>query len=344
MTIPDQIAGDLYLFVGSQNRPLEGGLKRRGQSHPRADWESGRLRLNQQHCVVEHNDPRRHATITGSGNLGYSADWPGWAARKTEQALGEPVAVTMVADVGRSQPPRPNSDAACGQTGHPSCDSDKLDTYSRVLLPFITDAVAKATPVGSDTIGNREVFTREPGTNAALLAASYGGATPLNGYSAYRGELPPWLTGNVLGTFVSAHRVGDLLFTAAPGEAYPDIRFGVQRSVSGYSKAFTFGLANDQLGYLIAPTSEYPWITASNPGNDNALFNVSATYGDHVLCTQTSSAVAIGFKATGETAPYGADANPPACPAYDVADQVPMGPAPQQPWPWGDGVTGPPGP
>jgi hypothetical protein len=69
-----------------------------------------------------------HATTTGSGNRGYSADWPGWAARKTEQALGEPVAVTMVADVGRSQPPRPNSDAKCGQAGHPSCDADKLDT------------------------------------------------------------------------------------------------------------------------------------------------------------------------------------------------------------------------
>jgi hypothetical protein len=59
-----------------------------------------------------------HATTTGSGNLLYSADWPGWVARKTEQALGEPVAVTMVADVGRSQPPRPFSASPCG-TGLP---------------------------------------------------------------------------------------------------------------------------------------------------------------------------------------------------------------------------------
>src|SRR5207253_7644492 len=75
-----------------------------------------------------------HATSTGSGNLGYSADWPGWAARKTEQALGEPVAVTMVADVGRSQPPRPITDKDCNQPGHIGCEADKLDTYSRVLL------------------------------------------------------------------------------------------------------------------------------------------------------------------------------------------------------------------
>jgi hypothetical protein len=245
----------------------------------------------------------------------------------------------MVADVGRSQPPRPHSDPACGQAGHPSCDADQLDTYSRVLLPFVVDAVSHAKPVGSDRIANRELFTREAATNAALLAASVSGETPANGYGAYRGTTPPWATGTVIGTFVSSHRVGDLLFTAAPGEAYPDIRFGVQKSVTGYSKAFTFGLANDQLGYLIAPTSEYPWITLSNPGNDNALFNVSATYGDHVLCSQTAAAAAVGFAKTGEPFPYGADANPPACPAYDVADLVPMGPAPQQPWLFGDGTT-----
>ena len=285
-----------------------------------------------------------HATITDSSNLGYSADWPGWAARKTEADLHEPVAVTMVADVGRSQPPRPNSDPKCGQAGHPSCDADKLDTYSRVLLPFIRSAVSGSSPISSDRIANREVFTREPATNPALLAASEGGVVPVTGYSAFRSDLPPWVTGTVIGTFVSAHRLGNLLLTAAPGEAYPDIRSGVEKSVTGYSKVFTFGLANDQLGYLIAPTSEYPWITASNPGNDNALFNVSATYGDHVLCTQTAAATALGFKATGATQPYGADANPPACAVSNAADLVPMGPAPQQPWPFGDGIPGPPGP
>jgi len=285
-----------------------------------------------------------HADVAGSSNLGYTADWPGWIARKTEQAFGESVAVTMVADVGRSQPPRPNTDANCNQPGHLNCEVDKLDTYTRILLPFVGGAAATATPVKSDVIANREVFTREVGTNPALLAASYGGFTPFTGYSAFRSNIPPWVSGNVLGTFVSSHRVGDLLLNAAPGEAYPDIRFGVMRSVEGYSKAFTFGLANDQLGYLIAPTTEYPWITGSNPGNDNALFNVSVTYGDHVLCSETSTAAAIGFAKTGELMPYGPDANPPACPVYDVADVVPMGPAPQEPWLFGDGVAGPPGP
>jgi hypothetical protein len=73
---------------------------------------------------------------------------------------------------------------------------------------------------------------------------------------------------------------------------------------------FTFGLANDQLGYLIAPASEYPWITYSNPGNDTADPN-----------------------------PYGPGAVQPECAPLTASDSVPMGPAPQQPWRFGDGTA-----
>jgi hypothetical protein len=201
----------------------------------------------------------------------------------------------------------------------------------------VTGAVAHAQTITSTVIDNREVFTRHAATNALLLAAGVTSELPINGYGAFRGSAPPWVTGTLVGTFVSVHRVGDVLLTAAPGEAYPDIRFGVERSVTGYSRVFTFGLANDQLGYLIGPTTEYPWITASNPGNDNALFNVSPDYGDHVLCTQTAAAVAVGFAPTRTNASYGTRANPPLCAVYNASDLVPMGPAPQPPWPWGDG-------
>jgi hypothetical protein len=280
-----------------------------------------------------------HATVMGSSNTLYSPDWPGRVATATELALGEPVAVPMVADVGRSQPPRPHSDPQCDQAGHPTCNADQLATYTRLLAPWVTQAVATATPVHGSGVGGSEVLTREEGTNGALLGASYSGEVPVRGYGAYRSSTPPWLTGSVLGTFVSAHRIGDVLLTAAPGEAYPDIRFGVQQSVRGMQSFFTFGLANDQLGYLIAPMSEYPWITGSSPGNDNALFNVSAQYGDHVMCTQTALAESLGFAATGNAAPYGANAPAPNCTALTATDVLPTGPTPQQPWPFGDGQT-----
>jgi nucleoid-associated protein YgaU len=280
-----------------------------------------------------------HATVMGGGNVLYSADWPGRVARATEAALNEPVAVTMVADVGRSQPPRPHSNPNCGQAGQESCDVDQLDTYTHLLAPWVVQAVATATPVQGSGVAGSEVMTREAGTNGALIGVSYTGEVPARGYGAYRAATPPWFTGTVVGTFVSAHRIGNVLLTAAPGEAYPDIRFGVKQSVRGMQSLFTFGLANDQLGYLIAPTSEYAWITASNPGNDNAFFNVAAQYGDHVMCSQTALAVQLGFTATGNAAPYGANAPAPNCTALTATDLLPTGPAPQQPWPFGDGTV-----
>jgi hypothetical protein len=280
-----------------------------------------------------------HATVMGGGNLLYSSDWPGRVARATEQSLDEPVAVTMVADVGRSQPPRPNSDAKCGQPLHPSCDVDQLDTYTRLLSPWVVQAVATAKPVQGQGVAGREVLTREAGMNGALLGVSYSGELPVRGYGAYRSTTTPWMEGTAIGTFVSVHRIGNVLLTAAPGEAYPDIRFGVSRELSGVQSFFTFGLANDQLGYLIAPTTEYPWIAASNPGNDNAFFNVSPQYGDHVMCTQTALAVSLGFGATGDPAPYGSKAPAPNCTALSASDALPMGPSPQQPWPFGDGTA-----
>jgi len=58
---------------------------------------------------------------------------------------------------------------------------------------------------------------------------------------------------------------------------------------------FVFGLANDQLGYLIAPEEGYPDILAAAPENDNAVFNVSPAIGDHVMCTLFKGARDTGW-------------------------------------------------
>lgn len=275
-----------------------------------------------------------HATVMGGGNTGYSADWPGRVATATEQALGEPVAVTMPADVGRTQPPRPCS-KDCS-------DVDKLDTWTRLFTPWVLDAVAKAVPVTGNQVASEEVLTREAGTNPALLGVSFSGEAPVRGVGAYRSATPPWISGTVIGTFVSAHRIGDVLLTANPGEAYPDIRFALLTAFKTPPQAaFTFGLANDQLGYLIAPASEYGWITTSQPGNDNSFFNVSVQYGDHIYCTQLAETRALGFDVAPAAQPYGPDAVSPVCPVQGAGDAIPMGPAPQQPWPFGDGVDVP---
>ncbi len=113
---------------------------------------------------------------------------------------------------------------------------------------------------------------------------------PLN-----RALTPPWLTGNVIGTVTASARIGDVLLSSMPGEAYPQIPLKVRELVParGY---MTAGLANDQLGYLIAPFESYPEPVRRsffNEGgdevspidNDNYFFNVSHTMGERVTCS-----------------------------------------------------------
>jgi hypothetical protein len=105
---------------------------------------------------------------------------------------------------------------------------------------------------------------------------------------------PPWLTGNVLGSVTASARIGDVLLSAGPGEMYPQIPLKVAELV-GARGHMTAGLANDQLGYLIAPFEAYPEPVrrsffnqrgdeVSPIDNDNYFFNVSHTMGDRVTC------------------------------------------------------------
>jgi hypothetical protein len=95
-----------------------------------------------------------------------------------------------------------------------------------------------------------------------------------------------------------------------PARAIPAIHFLVTQALPAGIKGFTLGLANDQLGYLIAPESGYPQIAAAAPDNDNALFNVSPRIGDHVGCVVLAGAREIGIDVgldPAQCAPYAAE-------------------------------------
>jgi hypothetical protein len=132
----------------------------------------------------------------------------------------------------------------------------------------------------------------------------------------------PWVVGNTIRTVTSALRVGGVLFSGTPGEGFNAIGAGIRGAVSDGQEVIQLGLANDQLGYLIAPVTYVPVIAAEVPVNDNIIFNVSPTIGDHVMCSDISLALQIGF----------AGATPATCAPYDAADragdpvgQVPVG-------------------
>ena len=271
-----------------------------------------------------------HATVGGSGNRYVSSDWVSTLSNYIERQYAGATAVTIVGDVGRTQP----NDRSCvvdaanpGKFEEPlsgalvpfdvdtrAPDSCPISQFARRVQAWVDKAVSDTEQtIATPGVDYRELFIRDVSDSVILFGANYAG--DLAGLPINRGILPPYLTGVVLGTWVGAYRVGDLLMVSAPGEAYPQIRQGVLDAVQTTQPTWIFGLANDQLGYLIAPTPEgYPepirkslfdgdpqepatW-RPSPIDNDNFFFNVTPTIGDHVMCTMIKGALQLGFQAS----------------------------------------------
>jgi hypothetical protein len=261
-----------------------------------------------------------HTTVLGGDNTKVSGDWPQAAAPMLERRFGGRAIVT-VATLGRTQP----ADDGCPDD---ALDGDKeslcaLDEYARRVVGRARVAVRHARPVKGDPgVEARSYLITDLATNAVLLGFEYVGeliGTPLN-----RSADAPWFAGPAISTITASARVGDLLISAYPGEAYPQIPLDVAGKVEGERGQITLGLANDQLGYLIAPYSAYPepirrtlfnerGDEISLIDNDNYFFNVSHTMGERVRCSSLRGAGDVFGAATEyvdadpDCAPFAAD-------------------------------------
>jgi hypothetical protein len=239
-----------------------------------------------------------HATVLGSGNTKASGDW----VQAENEILadrfgGDPM--TVVGTLGRTQPNR--GDCPNLPDNSPDRNLCKIGEYGGRVADRVERALANADPITGDPIvAARSYLIQDPATNVLLLGLEYGGdaaGAPLN-----RAGTPPWFTANVLGTVTGSVRIGDVLLSAVPGEIYPQIALKVRQLVPGIRGWMTAGLANDQLGYIIAPYTSYPEpirrsflggqgddlpdsVTPDPIGNDNYFFNVSHTLGERVTCS-----------------------------------------------------------
>jgi hypothetical protein len=234
-----------------------------------------------------------HATVLGSSNTKVSGDWVQAANSLLAQRFGAP-SVTMVGTVGRTQP----ADRGCSDPAAQGDDRSlcTIRDYAGRVVDRAAAAAASATPLaGEPAVAARSYLITDPSSNALLLGLVYAGGAvgvPLN-----RSLTPPWLAGDVLGTVTATARIGDVLLLAGPGEMYPQIPQTVRNVVGSDARGFmTAGLANDQLGYLIAPYEAYPepirraffnqrGDQVSPLDNDNYFFNVSHTMGERVTCS-----------------------------------------------------------
>jgi hypothetical protein len=259
-----------------------------------------------------------HATA-GGGN-GLHGDWPQFLSDEMSARLGG-VGLAMQGANGGTQPCR----SACAFTSPSNPGYNEGNRKKAIVSNYfahVQSALASAQPVSGPVEAAkghiREVITG-PAVTALFTVGSYDGARLL------RSRQPPWVNGNTIRTVTSALRVGGVLFSGTPGEGFPAIGTGVRDAVQGEQEVIQLGLANDQLGYLIAPVSYVPIIAAEVPVNDNIIFNVSPTIGDHVMCSNIRLALATGFEG----------ASPAACAPYDAADsagdpvaEVPVGGVP----------------
>jgi hypothetical protein len=236
-----------------------------------------------------------HPTVLGGSNTKASGDWPQLANPMLEQRFGG-AAMTMMGTLGRTQP----ADRGCQDESIPKEQEDarnlcSLEEYATRVVERAADAAAAATEIeGEPVVDAHTYLIQDPATSALILGLDYVG-DPL-GVPIYRSLSPPWLTGNILGTITGSARVGDVLISSMPGEAYPQIPLKVQELAPGLRGYMTAGLANDQLGYLIAPYEAYPepirrsafnerGDEVSPIDNDNYFFNVSHTMGERITCS-----------------------------------------------------------
>src|SRR3954453_10120908 len=260
-----------------------------------------------------------HADVLGSSNTLATGDWPQQTNLMLEKELGGD-AMTVVGTLGRSQPNRPG--CRYDEFKHEGAALCSLDSYSKVVVDRTKVALHNAQPLtGTPTVVANSYLITDPSTNAALLGLMYGGAAL--GAPLYRSLTPPYLTGTTLGTSATSVRIGDVLLSAGPGEMYPQIvqkvRGTAEQVQAGIRGFMTAGLADDQLGYIIAPYEAYPepiktsffdrsfldhdqlnecqssfgancdpstFTPTPDPiGNDNYFFNVSHTLGERLTCT-----------------------------------------------------------
>jgi hypothetical protein len=234
-----------------------------------------------------------HPTVLGSSNTKATGDWPQFAntLMTDDSADFGQNAMTVVGTLGRQQPARgdcADKTLAAKGDGDPQEAICKLTQYATRVVKRAKVALAAAQPVGgTPAVVAKTYFIQDPATNGGIMALNDAGE--LGGAPIMRSNLFPWRTGNVVGTVTGSVRIGDILLSSMPGEAYPQIPLAVRAALkdSGIKGFMTAGLSNDQLGYIIAPFPDaYPYVIEDGAtGNDNILFNMSQTLGERLTCS-----------------------------------------------------------
>ena len=261
-----------------------------------------------------------HATVTNGdrvdGRYRLTGDWAAWAPQEAEQLYGG-MGVAAVGALGATD---------WNKSG--DIEAKEAEARSR-LRTLLAAATARLRPVQGGQVQVESTFIREAITQPALLLNYKPGldrndpAVPSDGFDVRidRAVLPPFLTGTVVGTYVSAVRIGDLFLSTFPGEPFGELDHAIQDEgrVQGASEHFLLGGANDFFGYMVKNPETYEQALRTGAGYlagcpeedaatqlglrpagegacaDHWTLMVSPTIGSHIVCTLQDAADRLGF-------------------------------------------------
>ncbi|HTU14255.1 MAG TPA: PKD domain-containing protein [Solirubrobacterales bacterium] len=243
------------------------------------------------------NVPNHPDQFNGEDANAFSADWTGYARKKLDELNGG-TAVIGAGTLGRQEPP--GSDPSYNE----------VIPQGEYVANEIQRTMAKATPLTSDTVQGSERYMQMVADNDELILAMNLYAPPFGACidlydicTIPRSTTAPYLTpvegeDPLLGTYTSSIRIGDVIYSTNPGEAFAEVNTAIRDSIQGAKAANVVGLAGDFLGYYWV-RGEY---TEQQFGSSNfETYNVGPAFPQLNADKARENADALGFETTPKT-------------------------------------------
>jgi hypothetical protein len=259
------------------------------------------------------NHPDTFRPRNGTTVQGFSADVPGYVRKVMDQGVGG-ISVVASGTLGRQESPGRNSDYA--EVAH---QGDYVSSAIRL-------AMAEATPLTSDVLGGAETQIHmsvgsTPGNQGLLqMMELFAAAGPdyivSNTAPIPRAVTANWCSGNctlggsgatTLYTYVTALRIGPLLYVSNPGESFAEVNDAIRSAVLDAQSVNVVGLAGDFLGYNWSPSD---YTTQQFTSSDFAKYNVGPDLAQNTADAGYTNAAALGFQVASAKVAVKAAGNP----------------------------------
>jgi hypothetical protein len=240
--------------------------------------------------------PAHPDIVEGSEIAQLDPDYFGVVRRSLDARLGG-VNVVGPATLGREETPV--------QVGDDKIRDGQLQVsqwFGGVVTSILGQALGRAHWITDPTVASANTFTQVAGTNPLLLALVAANKLPddqkqqmfdnTGEYPIDRSTDPPYLTGSVIGTDLTALRIGKEAFLSMPGEPFPEIRYALAGATQGADHIVALSKGQDDWGYFYPA---WTWGFTSFYNSDHNIYNIAPQAGDQVINDQSTNLKTLGF-------------------------------------------------